>query len=58
MNRNGASVSPCITPIVISKKGVSPSGDIIMERVFLHRINMEFMISVGIPYMIKIYLIF
>ena len=26
MNRNSASVSTCRTPLVISKKGVSPSG--------------------------------
>ena len=35
MNRNGASLSPCSTPVVISKKGVSPSGYLTMERVFL-----------------------
>ena len=35
MNRNGVSISPCSTPVVISKKGVSPSGDLTIERVFL-----------------------
>ena len=30
---NGASVSPCSTTVVISKKGVSPPCDVIMERV-------------------------
>ena len=56
MNRNSASVSPCSTPVVILKKGVSPSGYITMERVFLLIINMVFTISVGIPYIIKILL--
>ena len=27
MNKKGANVSPCSTPVVISKKGVSPSCD-------------------------------
>ena len=49
MHINCASLSPCSTPLVISKKGVSPSGDLTMDRVFLYSINMEFMISVGIP---------
>ena len=33
---NGASLSQCSTstPVVILKKGVSPSGDLIMTRVF------------------------
>ena len=53
-----ASLSPCSTPVVISKKGVSPSGDLTIERIFLYSINMTFMISVGIPYMIKIPFIF
>ena len=35
MNSYGASVYPCSTPVVISKKGLSPSGDLTMERVFL-----------------------
>ena len=35
MNRNGASVYPCIIPEVITKKGVLPQGDLTMERVFL-----------------------
>ena len=34
MNNKGARVSPCSTPVVISKKGVSPSGDLTMDRVF------------------------
>ena len=37
---------------------MSPSGDLTIERVFLYSINMEFTISVGIPYMIKIPFIF
>ena len=28
MNKKGASVSPCSTPVVISKKGVSLSSDL------------------------------
>ena len=35
MNRNGVSVSHCNTPLVISKKSVSPSDDLTMERVVL-----------------------
>ena len=35
MHINGASLSTCSTPVVISKKGVSPSGDLTIERVFL-----------------------
>ena len=27
-------VSPCSTPVVLSKKGVSPSSDLTIERVF------------------------
>ena len=54
MHINCASLSPCSSPVVISKKEVSPSGDLTIERVFLYRINMAFTISVGIPYMIKI----
>ena len=57
MHINSASLSSCSTPVVISKKG-NPSGDLIIERVFLYSINMAFTISVGIPYMIKIYFIF
>ena len=53
MNRNGESVCPCSNPSVISKKGVSLSGDITMELIFLYSINMAFTISVGMPYMIK-----
>ena len=48
MNRNEAIVAPCSTPVVISKKGVSPSGDLTMERVFLYSINMVFTISLGV----------
>ena len=55
---NYASLSLYSTPVVISKKGVSPSGDLTIERVFLYSINMAFTISVGIPYMIKISLFF
>ena len=44
MNRNGRSVSPCNNPVVISKKGVSPSGELTMEMVFLYSINMVIMI--------------
>ena len=40
LHRNVASVSPCSTPVVISKTVVSPSYDLIMERVVLYRINM------------------
>ena len=58
MHINCASLSPYSTPVVISKKGVSPSGDLTIERVFLYSINMAFTISVGIPYMIKISFIF
>ena len=58
MHIHCASLSPCSTPVVISKKVVSPSGDLIIERVFLYSINMAFTISVGIPYMIKISFIF
>ena len=35
MNRNGVSVSPYSTPVIISKKGVSLYDDLTMERVFL-----------------------
>ena len=56
MNRKSASVYPCSTPVVVSKKGVSPSGDITMERVFLYSVNMVFMISLGMPHMIISYL--
>ena len=44
MHINCASLSLCSTPVVISKKGVSPSGDLTIERVLLYRINMTFMI--------------
>ena len=44
MHIHCASLSLCSTPVVISKKGVSPSGDLTIERVFLYRINMTFMI--------------
>ena len=40
--------------IVLSKKGVSPSGDLTIERVLLYSINMAFTISVGIQYIIMI----
>ena len=53
MNKKGASVSPCSTPVVISKKGVSPSGDLTMDRVFLYRIIIAFTVSEGRPYLIK-----
>ena len=55
---NGASLYPCSTPVVISKKDVSPSGDLTIERVLLYSINMAFTSSVGKPYMIKISFIF
>ena len=58
MHINCASLSLCSSPVVISNKGVSPSGDLTIERVFLYSTNMTFMISVSIPYMIKIYFIF
>ena len=58
MHINGASLSLCSTPVVISKKCVSPSGDLTTERVFLYSINMVSTISVCIPYMIKIPFIF
>ena len=58
MHINGASLSPCRTPVVISNKGVSPPSDLTMERVFLYSINMAFTILVGIPYIIKIFVIF
>ena len=58
MHINCASLSPWSTPVVISKKGVSQLGDLTIERVLLYRIYMAFMISVGIPYMIKISFIF
>ena len=50
MNKKGASVSPCSTPVVISKKGVSPSGDLTLDRVFLYRIIIAFTVSEGRPY--------
>ena len=34
MHINDASLSPCSTPLVISKKDVSPSSDLTMKRVF------------------------
>ena len=34
MHINCESLSPCSTPVVISKKGVSPSGILTMERLF------------------------
>ena len=61
MHVNGASLSqftPVVNYIIISKKGVSPSSDITIERVLLYSINIEFTISVSIPYMIKISFIF
>ena len=53
MHINCARLSSCSTPVVISKKCVSPSVDLTI-RVLLYSINMAFTISVGIPYMIKI----
>ena len=53
MNKKGASISPCSTPVVMSKKGVSPSGDLTMDRVFLYRIIIAFTVSEGIPYLIR-----
>ena len=47
MHINGASLSSCTTPVFISKKGVSPSGNLTIERVCLYIINMAFTISVG-----------
>ena len=35
INKKGAIVSPYSTPVVILKKGVSQSGDLTIERVFL-----------------------
>ena len=35
MNSNGSSVYPYSTPVVISKNGVSPLGDLTIERVLL-----------------------
>ena len=35
MNSNCSSVYPCCTPVFISKKGVSPYGDLTIDRVFL-----------------------
>ena len=59
MHINCASLSPCsYTTVVISNIGVSPSGDLTIDRVFLYIINMKFMISVGIPYIINISFIF
>ena len=34
MHIKGASLSPCSTPVVISKKCLSQSGDLTMEWVF------------------------
>ena len=58
MHINCANVSPYSTPVVISNKGVSSSGDLTIYRVLLYSINMAFTISVGIPYMIMISFIF
>ena len=53
MNKKGASVSPCSTSVVISKKGVLPSGNLTMDRVFLYRIIIAFTLSEGRPYLIR-----
>ena len=57
---NGASVSPCNTPVVLSKKGVSPSGErrssVIIERYVV--IMIVITVSSGMPYFINIYFIF
>ena len=45
MHIHCASLSPC-TPVVILNKGVSPSGDLAIERVLLYSINMKFMIYI------------
>ena len=38
-------LSPCSTPVVISKKCVSPSGYLTIELVLLYNMNMSFTIS-------------
>ena len=51
-------MSPCYTPAILSKKSVSPSGDLTKARVFLYIIIIAFIISLGIPYVSSISSIF
>ena len=47
MNRNEASVSPCRTPVTMSKKSVSPFGEGTFTFMIFWNIIMAVMVSLG-----------
>ena len=56
--RKGASVSPCSTPIAISNKSVSPSGDKTFALVSVYRAMIVLSRFGGTPYALRILNIF
>ena len=53
-----ANVSPCNTPATISKKLLSPLGDLTMNLVFIYDIIIALTVSSGRPYILSMSLIF